>query len=331
MKTKPLILLLGAITLAAGTALVARALMRPPPPITIVKEVPVESAPVRQVLAARASVAPGQFIDGAALVWRDLQGAEVRVGHFVASNETERRQLERGLYGATVRRPVAAEEALTRDLLVQAGEPGFLAAVLTPGMRAASIPTNAVASNAGLVSAGDWVDVILSLERDTLLQQPPSPNSQPFSQLASQTILRRVRVLALNNNTASITPATAVSAEVGSEAGETNGRSAPRNAPRVAFESLTLEVTPAQAEQLAVAREVGTLQVALRGVREAEPSAATGTPILASTRASNTGVTRLSDATAIFTRPQAPAPASPVMVKTYHGAQQATQTFGSTP
>lgn len=316
MKTRPLILLAAALTLAAGSALVARALLRPPPPVTIIKEVEVAASPQAaqsrpQVLALGRPLAPGDFIEGSALAWQDMPAEAVRADHFAAANDAERRQVERAIYGATLRRPVAAGSPLARDVLVYAGEPGFLAAVLSPGMRAISIPTSFVSSNAGLVAAGDRVDVILSLNRKDLTQPSPAPNSS-YTILASQTIVRGVRVLALDSEAASLAPH--VAAGSGAEA-EPAADAKPRTPPRPAavYESVTLEVTPAAAEQLVLAREIGTLQVALHSVRD-EPSGA----------APARGVTRIGDATDIFNGfPR------PVTVGTFHGARQAEQVFAS--
>jgi pilus assembly protein CpaB len=181
-------------------------------------------------------------------------------------------------------------------------------------MRAISIPTSAVSSNAGLVSAGDWVDVILSLERGTGAEAEESGAEarNPLVSLAAQTILRRVRVLALNNNAESIAPAK-------EEAASAARDNKPRSSARPHFETLTLEVTPEAAEKLAVAKEVGTLQVALRGVRDeaadAQPAAARQ-------------VTRVHDATAIF---QVRSGSAAVTVKTFHGAQQGALSFNNAP
>ncbi|WP_165392820.1 Flp pilus assembly protein CpaB [Corticibacter populi] len=322
-----MILLVGAITLAAATALVARALMRPPPPVTIIKEVEAPAAPNQRVLTSSRTLVPGDFIDGAALSWQELSSDAVRVDHLTAIGESARRQLERELYGATLRRPVAAGVPLTRDALVYAGEPGFLAAVLTPGMRAVSIPTNVVASNAGLVNAGDRVDVILSLNRDALSPPTDTPNST-YAALAAQTIVHDVRVLALNSSTASIAP----TANDSSEDQPANGRSGNRaNAStRASYESITLEVTPAAAEQLALAREVGALQVALRSVRDHDDAASADPSALAELARSSREVTRIGDTTSIFNGITNHTQ-RPITVKTYQGAQQGQQIFGDAP
>ena len=310
MKSRRLILLAGALLLALATAWVARALMRPPPPVTIVKEVPVPQATAHQVLVAQRDLQPGEFLDGSALSWQELPATAVRAQHFQAQSESEQRQRESSVHGATLRRPLVAGAPLTRELLVYAGQPGFLAAVLAPGMRAVSIPTNMVDSNAGLVSAGDRVDVILSLERDTVNASSDNPDSS-FALLASQTIVRDVRVLALNNNTASIAPSI--------NDKDPSGEGKPHASKRDTYESITLEVTPAAAEQLALAREVGTLQVALRGVAEQHTENASLVGI-------QSNVTRINDTTGIFDRQnQRPVTAT---VQTFLGAQQGQQVFG---
>lgn len=317
MKIRPLILLAGAVCLAAATALVARALMKPPPPVTIIKEVEAPRPPVQKVLAASRLLTPGEFIDGPSLSWQDLTADVLRADMLTAAAEVDRRKIERDLYGATLRRPLAAGQVLTRDLLLYTGDPGFLAAVLRPGMRAISIPTTTVASNAGLVNAGDRVDVILNLNRGDLEKSSSLPNST-YGQLASQTVVHDVRVLAINSSAAGLVPASTP------DAGEAQTSDAPRRAAtarasggaaRVVYESVTLEVSPTQAQQLVLAREMGTLQIALRSVN-GDPA---GTEI-------PTGVTHARDATRIFD--DLPRLES---VTAFRGTEQKEQVFGAPP
>ena len=310
-----MILLAGAITLAAGTALVARTLMRPPPPVTIVKEVAVTRPAHREVLVAAHALVPGDFIDPNALTWHELPATDLRAGLFSASDETQHRKQEHDAYGATLRHSLAAGQPLSRDLLVYPGQPGFLAAVLAPGMRAVSIPTSMVSSNAGLVAAGDHIDLILSLKREDMTAPSEAPNSI-YATLAAQTIVRDVRVLALNSDTSAIAPAAATSTAATESDGGSNGRRASaRTGQRPSYDSVTLEVTPAEAEQLALVREVGTLQLALRGTREPEA-------ILDESK----GVTRLQQATSIFSDTS-----RPITVKTYQGAQPGSAVFSAPP
>lgn len=304
MKTSSIFLLAGALTLAAGTALVARALMRPPPPVTIVKQVAAPPPSDVMVLSAARPLAPGDFIDPSMLAWRKA-GSTPAADQITAINEPDRLSRERDLLGAVVRMPLETDTPLTRLKVVRNGQAGFIAAVLTPGMRAMSIPTSALTSNAGLVQAGDYVDVILSLPRGGT----PSPDAQPL--LAAQTILRNVRVLALNNNTTSIAQGTLPETPV-------DKANRPATTARTSFETLTLEVPPAAAERLAVAREIGSLQISLRGTRDLFEADHDNT--IASV---STSVTRLRDTTAIFVSGKNP----PATVQAFYGRASRTERF----
>lgn len=298
MKTSSVLLLAGALVLAATSALVARALMRPPPPVTIVKEVQVEPPASQQILTAAHALVPGEFIDGSALKWRDVPVEEVVAGDMVANRDNEFL-----VYGATVRRPVEEGQSLRSDMLLRPGDAGFLAAVLQPGKRAISVPTNDVASNAGLVAAGDRVDIILSLNRDGALMEQ-QPNQPPL--LAAQTILRDIRVLALGDRVQALAPPISQEEEVNSSRNQ-----------RQYFDTITLEVDSRDAEKLAVAKELGTLHVALRRVGDEDPAFTASE------------VTRLADTTNIF--PPAVLTAStkpPASVTTYKGKEARRVVFG---
>ncbi|MDI9854324.1 Flp pilus assembly protein CpaB [Comamonas sp. 17RB] len=301
MKTRPLILLAGAVTLAAASALVARALMRPAPPVTIVKEVPAASAPAPtlRVLTIDRAVEIGEFITSDNVGWKVLPADSVHGDQLVGTTDADRHRLERDVFGAVARQAMPAGTALRRPLLVKAGEPGFLSTVLPPGKRAVSIPTSVVASNAGLVSAGDRVDVILNLNRADLLPPSTDPNGS-FNLLAAQTIVHNVRVLALDSTTEGIAPDMGAEAPSPEDAAK---RKTPTTQPVKKHVSATLEVSPEDAERLALAREAGTLQLALRGARET--GAAT---------ASASSPTRLHDVSSVLKA----APAAPVA--SYRGA-----------
>src|SRR5262249_14661225 len=115
----------------------------------------------------------------------------------------------------------------------RAGQQGFLTAALGPGMRALSVETAQVSSVAGYIAPGDRVDVILT--------QTLADSSRILSsRRVSETVASNVRVLNLEQT---VDPATGQP-----KAGQT----------------ATLELTPKQAELVAVAREMGKLVLALR-------------------------------------------------------------------
>jgi pilus assembly protein CpaB len=228
---------------------------------------------------------PNQFIDGGAIRWKVVDKDYPRE-LFIKKGSTNLSSN----YGATVRKFVKKGELLTYALVVKSGEPGFLASVLRPGMRAVAIPTNAVASNAGLVSAGDRVDVILGLSGKGNHAAASSPQESDTTsvkapELASQTLITNVRVLALNNVAHS-------GLQVRSDHVEHPKEKDPY------LETVTLEVTPKQAEQLAVAREIGTLQLALRSVDDFDTGTDSDKPLAASGK--QTQVTTLNQVTDIY-------------------------------
>lgn len=280
MKTPSVLLLAGTLLVAGSAALLARALLKSAPaPAPVAQAVQPPAPKLPAILVAARDLQPGEFLDTGAVQWQQTDEEHSSLLYFLEGNDKASVVL-----GATVRQPLKQGQALTGTLVVKPGEPGFIAAVLQPGMRAISVPTSAVASNAGMVSTGDRVDVILSLDRDK--EQESSDGGQSsVPRLASQTLLRNVRVLALNNITRGELTVRADNAPVEKKARYT------------AYETVTLEVSPQQAERLAVAKEVGTLQLVLRGSREAvQPSVVDGRSI-----------TTLGQATGIYDRLAAPA------------------------
>ena len=141
------------------------------------------------------------------------------------------------------------------------GDRGFLAAVLGSGMRAVTVGVDAVSGLAGLVWPGDRVDLILT--------QTQEGNAVPPSRRVSgETVLHDVRVLAIDRQL--IQGATSESPE--SQAART----------------VTLEVTPSDAERVMVAARLGHLSLSVVAVPQAATAASDTIP--ASPRLGN-GVT----------------------------------------
>ena len=161
------------------------------------------------------------------------------------------------LNGKVVRVSVPAGQPLTKGSIVGPGERGFLAAVLTPGMRAITVSINAESGVAGFVFPGDRVDMVLthgiSYQGDTE-EGTPAPALR-----VSETILRNVRVLAIDQRTN----------ELGGEgSGPKTGR------------TVTFEVSPKFVEKIAVAQTLGQISLSLRplaeNTQELEQAIATG-------------------------------------------------------
>lgn len=109
-----------------------------------------------------------------------------------------------------------------------------LSATITKGNRAITVRVNDVVGVAGFALPGNFVDVIVSTQKD-------APNGERNAELnVSKIVLERILVLA-------------VAQDLGRD----------ESKPRV-VNAVTLEVTPAQAELLDLARSVGSLSLALR-------------------------------------------------------------------
>jgi pilus assembly protein CpaB len=132
------------------------------------------------------------------------------------------------LTGAVVRRGFTAGEPITRKRVIRPGDRGFLAAVLRPGYRAMALRIDATSSISGLVFPGDRVDLILTHTVNT--------------QKVSETVLENVRILGIDQFI-----------------DEADGN------PRIG-KNATLEITPKQAEMLAVIAELGNVNLSLRSL-----------------------------------------------------------------
>ena len=297
MKASSMLLAAGTLLVAVSAVFLVRVLLKPAPaPVAATVVKPAPAPPKRAVLVAAKPLTPGAFIDLGAVKWVETDQAYSELNYFLRGQDDEAEVL-----GATVRGAIEQGAAIPGNMLVKPGQPGFIAAVLQPGYRAISVPTSAVAANSGLVSTGDRVDVILSLNREQEAQSQSADAAIP--RLASQTLLRNVRVLALNNE---VNPNPVIRNDA-----DEKDKNAARKTRYSHYDTVTLEVKPQAAEKLAVAKEVGTLQLVLRGNREP------------STYPLNNGVdpvTTLAQTTDIYSSFSSPkAQANPPAVKMFRG------------
>ncbi|KIQ06312.1 MULTISPECIES: Flp pilus assembly protein CpaB [Pseudomonas] len=305
MKTPSVLLLAGTLLVAGSAALLARVLLTPPPPPPQV----VESKPVEQpkpshpaILVASRDLRPGDFIDPSALRWQASDTAHDDRLYFVEGGEESRL-----LTGASVRQPIAAGAALTSNLVVKANEPGFIATVVKPGMRAIAVPTSNSASLYSMLSLGDRVDVLVNLQRD---QEQAQGDAQQTPRLAAQTLLQDVRVLSINNRVRSpLQPMPAADAKAQKKGPDAYPDSYP--------EIVTLEVPPVYAERLALASQIGTLQLVLRSSLEASDGQA---------KPGTDRVTTLAQTTSVY---KASAQTSTPNVQTFRGDAATAVQFGS--
>lgn len=232
MDRKKLILLLGALVIAIGTALAARSMFAG----ASAPQAEAAQAPQGpKVLVAQRAMPVGTIITADAVGYQ-LWPEEMVQDVYYLEGEADMTQL----LGTVVRFPVTAGEPVTQGALVAPGDRGFLAAALGAGMRAVTVPVSARTGVAGFVFPGDRVDLVLT----------QSVSGEDGGGLkASETIIRNLRVLATDQKTETKT----------SEDGKTVVS---------AFRTVTLEVTPKIAEKVAVAQTIGTLSLSLRSLAD---------------------------------------------------------------
>jgi pilus assembly protein CpaB len=203
------------------------------------EEAPVEDA--EQISGEQILVAARDVPQGAALTPSDLAVAlfpqRSVAPSFVRLSAQPSAQAD--LVGAVTRRAFVQGEPITSTAVVQPEGRGFMAAQLEPGFRAVSIEIDDQTAAGGYIQPNDHVDVIVT----TRAQGREGGGEQVNSTI----ILEDVRVLAL---------------------GETTQTQTEGEGPQAIEASVAvLELTAEDSRTLALADEMGTISLALRGVQ----------------------------------------------------------------
>jgi pilus assembly protein CpaB len=239
MSTRQIAVLAVALIAAVAALFLVRG-MATRPAATEKAEV-TQAAPGLPVLVAAKALEPGDATAPGDIVW--INFPQEAVGEAFIQ-QTTMPNATTDYVGAVARVAIAKGEPITTGKLVKPGEQGFMAAMLTPGYRAVSIPITAQTAAAGFILPNDHVDVLAT--RRVQVQA----GGQSRDEVRSDVILQNVRVLAIDQ-------------KFKTEAG--GGAPAPMTG-GVA----TLELSARDAEQLAMAGKMGDLALVLRGI-ENEP------------------------------------------------------------
>ena len=232
MRLQNIFTLVALIALAALVGLVVRSLIPAQHVATNVSRAGPAETNLPQIWVARQDMQIGSFVDQGDFEAQDWPQAailpdQLKVGTVQPSD----------IQGAVVREKINKGEPILMAKLVRPGERGFLAAVLLPGMRAISVGVDSVSANSGLVLPGDRVDLILT--------QSLSSDTSPGRAHVAETIARAVRVLAVGKDL-----------------------NAPQDSKDIDDRphTVTLEVTPKEADQISVASSMGDIKLALRSL-----------------------------------------------------------------
>ena len=156
MDRKKLVLLLGALIIAIGTAFAARSMFAGGSAPTA-EAAAVPTGP--RVLVAKRALTAGTIITADALSFQPWPQELVQDAYFIEGEADMNK-----LLGTVVRFPITAGEPVTQGSLVSPGDRGFLAAALGAGMRAVTVPVSAKTAVGGFVFPGDRVDLVMSAE-----------------------------------------------------------------------------------------------------------------------------------------------------------------------
>jgi len=265
MKPARIIVICVAAVAAIGLALVVRAMGSPSQaPTAVAAAAAVPARPMAKVLVAAKDLQPGQRLTEGDLAWKDWPVDEVNPAFItdgstplpaaeavpaVARPEGAVASVTRAVdnlsggaktdyVGSVVREPILAGEPIVSRKIVRAGDSGYMAAYLEPGMRAMAIRVTVETAAGGFILPGDRVDVLLT--RETTLSNMGAQEGER-SKFASSTVMQNIKVLAIDQSTRAGDDEQAV---VGATA--------------------TLEVGPRDAEALALAKSEGELSLVLR-------------------------------------------------------------------
>jgi pilus assembly protein CpaB len=235
MKAARLIVL--GVALAAGgvAAMLASGSRQPEAPKQAAPQPPLETV---ELLVAKTDLSRGDVIGEHDIGWQTWPKSAAN-SNFI--RQSERPDAIQQFTGAIVRIPVASGEPIRDPVVVFAKGSGFLAAVLPKGMRAVATEISPESGAGGFILPDDRVDVMLT-RRDKAAEKVTG-----VEKFITETILINVRVLAIDQ---------AVEEKSGQRV--------------VVGKTATLEVTPAQAETLALSKQIGTMSLALRSLVDSQ-------------------------------------------------------------
>jgi pilus assembly protein CpaB len=240
MKAARLVVL-GVAVAAGGVAAYLASGHKSPEPAP---KAPVAQLETVQVLIAKTDLSRGQILESHDVGWQTWPKAAAN-GSFIT--QTARPDAVEHFVGAIVRLPVAAGQPIYDPMVVFAKGSGFLAAMLPKGMRAVALDITADNDAGGFILPEDHVDILLTRH------DKEAEKASGLEKIVTDTILRNVRVLAVDQTLE-----------------EKSGQKG------IVGKTATVELTPPQAEMLALARQQGTVSLALRSLVDSDSSSPEG-------------------------------------------------------
>ncbi|MEX1146894.1 MAG: Flp pilus assembly protein CpaB [Sphingomonadales bacterium] len=235
INIRSIVLIVAAVFIAGVTAILARSWLSTERPQQETAAAPAPRAEL-EILVARHDLPAGRIVQQGDLRWQAWPNVSLPEQYIRNAGGNAGDNTINTLTGGVVRSGLRAGEPLTVSRVARPGDHGFMAAVITPGMRAITVRVDPTSGIAGFIFPGDRVDLILS-------HRIEDPDNRRESR-AGETVLTNVRVVAIDQRT-----------------NDQSNTPSPAN-------TVTLEVSPKQVERVVVARALGDLSLSLRSLAD---------------------------------------------------------------
>ena len=249
------IVLLVAGVASVGLALTVRHMTASHPAVVQAAAAPVAPAAMR-VLVARHDLTVGERLTPEDVAWVSWPKSSVNPAFITGGPVNPKTDLAntataaleavtntdpavQPLVGSLVREAILANDPLNARKLVKGGQGGFMAIKLPTGMRAMAMPVTVESGVGGFILPGDHVDVVLNVKMSG------GSTGGPTQLVQSRTLMRNLTVLAIDQTT-----------------------EAKAGASSLVGVSATLQVPADDVDELAKARDEGTLLLALRSYQD---------------------------------------------------------------
>lgn len=194
-----------------------------------------EKTEVKPLVIVEALIAPENMVEGAVInlakmAWKPIS-EEQRKDTYITKAQTD---LLQQIEGAVVLSPILKDEFVEVSSLIQTRGKSSLSAVIREGMRAVSVPFSKLANAPSLIAPGDIIDIIL-----------PKRAAVQSEGYFGETILSNLKVLAVDKTL--------------KKADDSDNKATPP-------QSVTLEVSMEQAENLAASIRDGQVVISMHSI-----------------------------------------------------------------
>lgn len=198
----------------------------------------------QQIVVAKTAIEPRTLVTADQLELKSIPANAVIAGAYTSIADA---------VGKTAKYPIQPNAQVTLTNVIDTSKPAAadsLALLVPAGKRAMSIQTSQVANAGGLILPGDFVDLVWTCCGKAVI---------------AKTILRNVQVAAVAQSVVDSGPVAGTTPTAG---GTTNPVAATASKPVPEAQTVTLLLSPQEAQQVFLAESNGTLRAELRGVND---------------------------------------------------------------